>query len=110
MILENGEYAQGKFIPEGATIIDSSPPTSAHKWKNGEWKFQGFSQEEANKRMRKMRSHYLSLTDWWGSSDLIMNQEQKDYRQALRDLPATASPEIDEAGQLVNITWPTKPE
>ncbi len=46
MILENGEYAQGKFIPEGATIIDSSPPTSAHKWKNGEWKFKVFHKKK----------------------------------------------------------------
>ena len=37
------------------------------------------------------------------------SQAQKDYRQALRDLPSTAKPKLDENGQLTNVTWPTKP-
>ena len=36
-------------------------------------------------------------------------QEQKDYRQALRDLPSSTSPTLDEQGNLTNVTWPTKP-
>ena len=39
-----------------------------------------------------------------------MTDEQKAYRQKLRDLPATASPELNERGELINVTWPTKPE
>ena len=40
-----------------------------------------------------------------------MTQEQKDYRQALRDLPSnTSNPKIDENGNLTGVTWPTKPE
>ena len=39
-----------------------------------------------------------------------MTQEQKDYRQALRDLPLSTSPQLDEFGRLTNVTWPTKPE
>ena len=31
------------------------------------------------------------------------------YRQALRDLPITARPTLDEDGNLVNIEWPTLP-
>jgi len=38
-----------------------------------------------------------------------MTQEQKDYRKALRDLPSTASPELDEDGNLTGVTWPTNP-
>ena len=34
----------------------------------------------------------------------------KEYRQALRDLPKTSSPKLDENGELTNVTWPTKPE
>ena len=41
--------------------------------------------------------------------DLTMTQAQKDYRQALRDMPSTAEPQLDEQGQLTNVTWPTKP-
>ena len=60
--------------------------------------------------LRLERNSKLSETDWWASSDLTMTQEQKDYRKALRDLPSTASPELDEHGQLTGVTWPEKPE
>ena len=33
----------------------------------------------------------------------------KTYRQALRDLPASASPSLDNDGNLINVTWPTEP-
>jgi len=60
--------------------------------------------------MRFERDSLLSQTDWWGSSDQIMTDEQKDYRQLLRDVPATASPELNSDWKLTNIIWPTKPE
>ena len=31
------------------------------------------------------------------------------YRQELRDLPATATPQLDENENLTNVTWPTPP-
>ena len=31
------------------------------------------------------------------------------YRQALRDLPANSTPELDENGDLTNVTWTTPP-
>jgi hypothetical protein len=34
----------------------------------------------------------------------------KTYRQALRDLPASANPVLDERENLTNVTWPEKPE
>jgi hypothetical protein len=60
--------------------------------------------------MRTERNYLLSETDWWANSDLIMTAEQTEYRKALRDLPSTASPSLDENGELTNVTWPTKPE
>ena len=60
--------------------------------------------------IRKTRNALLSETDWWVLPDRTASQEQKDYRQALRDLPSTASPTLDEQGNLTNVTWPTKPE
>ena len=51
--------------------------------------------------MRQKRDGLLSETDWWASSDLTMTDEQTAYRQALRDLPATADP--------ANPIWPSKP-
>ena len=59
--------------------------------------------------LRNQRNAMLSQTDWWASSDLTMTAEQIAYRKALRDLPSTASPELDSGGNLTNVTWPTKP-
>ena len=59
--------------------------------------------------LRVERDRLLAECDWWASSDLTMSAKRKSYRQALRDLPASASPAIDESGQLTGVTWPTKP-
>ena len=65
--------------------------------------------------LREERNLKLAETDWWASTDLTITQEQKDYRQELRDLPLTASPELDSdrnldgTANLTSVTWPTKP-
>ena len=64
------------------------------------------------KRLREERDKRLAEVDWWTSRALDgieLTQEQKDYRQALRDLPSTASPTLVN-GMLSNVTWPTKPK
>ena len=63
---------------------------------------------EPMRLLREERNRRIAETDWWVLPDRTASQEQKDYRQALRDLPSTASPKI-ENGQLTNVTWPTKP-
>ena len=67
---------------------------------------------EPMRLLREERNKRLQETDWWAAGDRIdsMTNEQKIYRKQLRDLPSTASPELDENGQLINVTWPTKPE
>ena len=64
---------------------------------------------EPMRLLREERDRKITETDWWAGQDLTMTQDQKDYRQALRDLPSTASPSLDEQGNLTNVTWPTKP-
>lgn len=64
---------------------------------------------EPMRLLREERDRRISETDWWAGQDLTMTQEQKDYRQALRDLPSSTSPTLDEQGNLTNVTWPTKP-
>ena len=103
IILENGEYAMGVFIPSGATVIDSAPPTKAHKWEDNKWVFKGFTQEAVDNKFRFERNFLLAETDWTGISDLTMSDAMKTYRQELRDIPASNT--IYE-----NVTWPTKPE
>lgn len=67
-------------------------------------------QAEPMRLLREERNLKLAETDWWCCSDQTPTQAQLDYRTALRDLPATASPSLDENGNLTNVTWPTKPE
>ena len=56
--------------------------------------------------LREKRNQLLAQSDWMAVSDRTMTQAQIDYRQALRDLPATADPQLDENGNLTNVTWP----
>ena len=58
-------------------------------------------------QLRMQRNSLLDQSDWMAVADRTMTQAQIDYRQALRDLPATADPQLDENGQLTNVTWPT---
>ena len=66
---------------------------------------------EPMKLLREERNRLLSETDWWAVADRTMTSEQTEYRTALRDLPAN-SPNValDDNGNLINVTWPTKPE
>ena len=66
---------------------------------------------EAMKLLRKERDRLLSLTDWRASSDLTLSDSWKNYRQALRDLPASASPTLTSNYNLdkSSVTWPTIP-
>ncbi len=64
---------------------------------------------EPARLMREERNRLIQDTDLWVLPDRIASQEQLDYRKALRDLPSTASPQLDEHGKLTNVTWPTPP-
>lgn len=59
--------------------------------------------------LRMERDKIIAQTDWRFRSDLSPSQAWIDYCQALRDLPATATPSLDENGNLTNVTWPTPP-
>jgi hypothetical protein len=62
--------------------------------------------------LRIQRNQLLQETDWTQNRDVTLanDAEWAAYRQALRDLPNTATPELDEYGNLTNVTWPEKPE
>ena len=67
---------------------------------------------EPMRLLREERNRKLAETDWkdlpsYPGTD---QEEWRTYRQSLRDLPSTASPELDKQGNLTNVTWPTKPE
>ena len=84
---------------------DQTPPTEEEI----QTKLSELKNAEPMRLLRQERNRRITETDWWVLPDRIASQEQKDYRQALRDLPSTAKPTLDEQGNLTNVTWPTKP-
>ena len=62
---------------------------------------------EPMRLLREKRNQLLQQSDWMAVADRIMTQAQIDYRQSLRDLPETADPQLDENGNLTNVTWPS---
>jgi hypothetical protein len=64
---------------------------------------------EPMRLLRVERDRLIALTDWRFRSDLTPSQAWIDYCQALRDFPATATPALDENGNLTGVTWPTPP-
>ena len=55
-----------------------------------------------------INSDKYAIPDWPHSSE-AKRQEWLDYRQALRDMTITQSPQVDANGELLNVTWPTPP-
>ena len=66
---------------------------------------------EPMRLLRVERDARIAKTDWRASSDLTVSDAWKTYRQALRDLPASASPSLDSNYDLdlTSVTWPTEP-
>jgi len=65
--------------------------------------------------LRVERDKRLTETDWVVAKATetggTVSDAWKTYRQALRDLPASASPKLDSFYELdlTSVTWPTKP-
>ena len=68
---------------------------------------------EPMRLLRIERDQRLSLCDWTQNRDVNLSNDSdwKTYRQALRDLPASASPKLDSVGELdsSSVTWPIQP-
>ena len=66
---------------------------------------------EPMRLLRVERDRLLAACDWRASSDLTLSDSWKTYRQALRDLPVSASPKLDSNGNLdlTSVTFPTEP-
>ena len=66
---------------------------------------------EPMRLLRLERDRRIKLTDWRASSDLKLADAWKTYRQALRDLPASATPKLNSNYELdlTSVTWPTEP-
>ena len=71
--------------------------------------------QEPFRLLRIERNKLISETDWTQLKDIdldiIRERNWKNYRQALRDLPAKSNPKLDSFGNLdmKSVVWPTKP-
>ena len=69
---------------------------------------------EGMRLLRVERDAKLAALDWEVikaySNGIAVDSKLKTYMQALRDLPASASPKTDASGELIanSITWPTR--
>ena len=66
---------------------------------------------EPARLLRQERDRRIAKTDWRALSDLTLASAWSTYRQALRDLPASATPKLDSNYELdlTSVTWPTEP-
>ena len=70
---------------------------------------------EPASQVREIRDRLLAESDWTQNRDVVLLNDttRKQYRQDLRDLPASASftPKLDSNGNLdmSSVTWPLKP-
>ena len=78
-------------VPDGVTLPAVTDSEITNRITNKMWE-----------GVRARRNKALKNSDVMALQDRVMTDEQKAYRQALRDLPSTQSDPF-------NITWPTKP-
>ena len=98
----------------GSAIESSKPSDFGVTWKQVSDKMKVLEDAEPMRLLRRERDKLLAECDWWASSDLTITDDQKKYRQDLRDITKTASPKIIGDGpsaslDMSSVNWPTKP-
>ena len=110
--LQNALCVRGELIYENIdwdkSVYTGTIPTKAEVDAEQQKLLDG----EAMKRLRIHRDNLLKETDWVvtkaSETGVAETTAWKTYRQQLRDLPSSATPEID--GMFIkNVTWPTRP-
>ena len=95
----------------GITWLDSSQTKPTESEVNAE--ITRLTNAEPMRLLRVERDAKLASCDWTQSRDVTLSNDVawKTYRQALRDLPASANPTVDSDGNLnaSSVTWPTEP-
>ena len=93
----------------GLTWLDSKQTQPTETEVNS--KISALDSAEAMRLLRIERDRRIKLTDWRASSDITLADAWKTYRQALRDLPASATPKLDSFYELdlTSVNWPTEP-
>jgi len=95
----------------GSAIESADPKDWGTTWAKVSAKKTELVNAEPMRLLRVERDRLLAETDWMANSDVTLADNWKTYRQALRDLPASASPKLSADGSLdmSSVTFPTKP-
>jgi len=101
-VLRGTEYSGLEWLDSGQTQPTETEVNS---------KISELNNAEPMRLLRIERNRRIAQTDWRAGSDLTLASAWSTYRQALRDLPASASPKLDSNYELdlTSVTWPTKP-
>jgi len=93
----------------GLTWLDSSQTKPTETEINS--KISELDDAEAMRLLRIERDARIAKTDWRAGSDLTLASAWSTYRQALRDLPESATPKLNSNYDLdlTSVTWPTEP-
>jgi len=92
-----------EFVVSGDVLRWDSPDISQPTDAEIAEEISRLTNAEPMRLLRLERDKRLHDCDWWASSDLEITQDQIDYRQALRDLPAN-TPDPN------SPVWPIAPE
>lgn len=76
-------------------------PVSNTRWAK-KWSVEPLDEIDAATIAVIHRNKRLAETDWCGMSDVVMSDEMRSYRQALRDI-------TEQEGFPFSISWPEKP-
>ena len=104
-VLRGSEWSGLEWLDKSQTVPTEAQVTAQIKT---------MDDAEAARLLRVERDAKLAALDWEVvkaySNGVAVDAKLKTYMQALRDLPASASPTTDAAGELVtsSITWPTR--
>jgi len=98
-------------VYSGIEWLDSGQTKPTEKEIND--KISELDSPEPMRLLREERTNRLKECDWTQFPDVpdATRTAWQTYRQQLRDLPASASPKLDEIYELdlSSVTWPTKP-
>ena len=104
-VLRGSEFSGLEWLDKSQTVPSEADVTAQIKT---------MDDAEAMRLLRVERDAKLAALDWEVvkaySNGVAVDAKLKTYMQALRDLPASANPTTDAAGELVDssITWPTR--
>jgi len=93
--------ARHKLV-DGVRIQFTPEEEAARDAEEAAWEAGAFDRSIA--RLREDRNRRLAATDWTALQDVTMSDAIRDYRQALRDLPAG----LTTVEQVEAVTWPVK--